>query len=319
MPDTGEVAAWISNGTQLTVPVQDRIGSTVGLVGSSGALATQYQYEPYGKASSSGQASVYPYQFAGTEQDTGLYHLQYRFYSPGLARFISQDPLGVSGSGVNLFAYANDDPVNEVDPLGMDSYCNGDCAGGETNQNPQGGGGFPSLFSSIIGFFEDLCGGGSGTPSPSEKDYLGKRHAPMVILVGTEEDIGPNQHDMVQLPGKTTPERPQAPEPAFTPPPPEGQIVLIADVPHGQPNPRGGAPSPGRPSPPSSPGYRINLKTFLLCMGAAAAFNPGPFVGCPVGVLACSRGIVEGCAQALGSCSTLGGIGFLCGGAAWSR
>jgi RHS repeat-associated protein len=176
VPDTGEVAAWISNGSQLTVPIQDRIGSTVGLVGSSGGLGTR------------------------TEQDTGLYHLQYRFYSPGLARFISQDPLGVSGSGVNLFAYANDDPVNQVDPLGLASYCLGDCAGGETNQNPSGGGGFPSLFSSIIGFFEDLFGGGSSRPTRTAKESLGREHKPMVILVGAEADIGPNQHNSVALP-----------------------------------------------------------------------------------------------------------------------
>ena len=84
----------------------------------------------------------------------------------------------------------------------MDSFCpNGDCAGGSTNQNPSGGGGFPSLVGWFIGLFQDLFGGGSARPTPPKQDYLGKRHMPEVVLVGTEEDIGTDQHNMEPLPG----------------------------------------------------------------------------------------------------------------------
>jgi uncharacterized protein RhaS with RHS repeats len=34
------------------------------------------------------------------------------------ARFISQDPTGIQGSGPNLYPYTNDDPVNAIDPMG---------------------------------------------------------------------------------------------------------------------------------------------------------------------------------------------------------
>jgi RHS repeat-associated protein len=282
------VAAWISNGSQLTVPIQDRIGSTVGLVGSSGALGTQYQYEPYGKASSSGQASVYPYQFAGTEQDTGLYHLQYRYYSPGLARFISQDPLGVSGSGVNLFAYANDDPVNQVDPLGMDSFCpNGDCTGGSsTNQNPSGGGGF-SLLNFFIGLFQDLFGGGGGHPTPSRKLTLGGEHNPASKLLGAQKGIAPNQHNGVSLPGKTKP------EPQYQAPPTPQYLPMPA--PQYAPMP---APKPTAPPPSYSScfweqfGTAVGASDATLCLASVVGctFTGAP-PACILGFATCGYGV----------------------------
>src|SRR5437899_1705882 len=40
-----------------------------------------------------------------------------RYYHPGLARFVSEDPIGFAG-GFNLYSYVGNDPVNYVDPLG---------------------------------------------------------------------------------------------------------------------------------------------------------------------------------------------------------
>ena len=41
-----------------------------------------------------------------------------RYYSPGLGRFISEDPIGFSG-GSNFYAYCGNDPINFTDPLGL--------------------------------------------------------------------------------------------------------------------------------------------------------------------------------------------------------
>src|SRR5713226_8997167 len=63
----------------------------------------------------------YQYLFAGMEYEsaTSLYHTYARYYSPGLQRFLSEDPLQFGGGDVSLFAYARNDPVNHSDPLGL--------------------------------------------------------------------------------------------------------------------------------------------------------------------------------------------------------
>jgi RHS repeat-associated protein len=72
---------------------------------------------------------------AGQPYDQGsrLYYMRARYYDPQLGRFLSEDPIGVSG-GLNLYAYAGNDPVNMWDPTGMDPM-----AGGEGCDLPGGG------------------------------------------------------------------------------------------------------------------------------------------------------------------------------------
>ncbi len=71
----------------------DMLGSTMALADSSGALDTNYTYEPFGATTVNG-SSGNPYQFTGRENDsTGLYYYRARYYSPTLQRFVSQDPM----------------------------------------------------------------------------------------------------------------------------------------------------------------------------------------------------------------------------------
>jgi RHS repeat-associated protein len=128
LPGSGEVFAWTS-GSSTMVPINDLLGSTVGLVSSTGSLATQFtgacpersRGKPFGKPSPT--TSAYPYLFAGMEYDntTGLYHTQARYYSPVLQRFLSEDPLR-HGAGVNFFSYGGNDPVNGADPSGLGGF-----------------------------------------------------------------------------------------------------------------------------------------------------------------------------------------------------
>lgn len=48
---------------------------------------------------------------------TGFYHLGARCYEPISGRFLSPDPLG-HGASMGLYAYANGDPINFIDPTG---------------------------------------------------------------------------------------------------------------------------------------------------------------------------------------------------------
>ena len=98
----------------------DPLGTTIALADSLGAIQTQYTYEPFGKTTSSGQNSSNSSQFTARENDgTGLYYYRARYYDSNKARFISEDPIGFK-AGVNFYAYVENDPVNAIDPTGLD-------------------------------------------------------------------------------------------------------------------------------------------------------------------------------------------------------
>ena len=63
--------------------------------------------------------------FNGQQQDaTGLYYLRNRYYNPSTGRFLSHDPmLGHSEDPASLhrYTYASADPVNYIDPNGLES------------------------------------------------------------------------------------------------------------------------------------------------------------------------------------------------------
>jgi uncharacterized protein RhaS with RHS repeats len=47
----------------------------------------------------------------------GLYQAN-ACYDPGAQRWLNRDPIGEAG-GINLFGYVGNDPVNQIDPLGL--------------------------------------------------------------------------------------------------------------------------------------------------------------------------------------------------------
>ncbi|MFQ3610674.1 MAG: RHS repeat-associated core domain-containing protein [Fimbriimonadales bacterium] len=53
---------------------------------------------------------------------TGLYHVGAREYDPRTGRWLQRDPIGVAGGHPNGYVYCGNDPVNDVDPTGMDTH-----------------------------------------------------------------------------------------------------------------------------------------------------------------------------------------------------
>jgi uncharacterized protein RhaS with RHS repeats len=43
-----------------------------------------------------------------------------RWYSPEIGRFLTVDPLGYAGGDINLYRFVGNNPVNFIDPLGLD-------------------------------------------------------------------------------------------------------------------------------------------------------------------------------------------------------
>ncbi|MEW6246480.1 MAG: RHS repeat-associated core domain-containing protein [Nitrospirota bacterium] len=99
----------------------DALGSTLVLSNVTGVSAVTYNYEPFGKTTSTG-ASSNPFQYTGRESDgTGLHYYRARYYQPQFSRFVRRDPIGLRG-GVNLYSYVFNKPTNFFDPNGMDAW-----------------------------------------------------------------------------------------------------------------------------------------------------------------------------------------------------
>jgi RHS repeat-associated protein len=59
---------------------------------------------------------IYPGQYYDSE--TGLHYNWHRYYDPATGRYISADPIGLDG-GMNLYLYANANPISWDDPYGL--------------------------------------------------------------------------------------------------------------------------------------------------------------------------------------------------------
>ena len=110
-------------------------GDIAGLIDTSGTQVVSYTYDSWGKLVSIdgslkdtvGLQNPYRYRGYRYDTETGLYYLQSRYYNPDMGRYINADDvefLGASGTSLsyNLFAYCENNPVNNSDPSGYISW-----------------------------------------------------------------------------------------------------------------------------------------------------------------------------------------------------
>ncbi|UYK64996.1 RHS repeat-associated core domain-containing protein [Xanthomonas sacchari] len=103
--------------------LSDALGSTRALTNASGALIQRYDYSPYGQTSQANIGTSNPYQYTGRERDaSGFYCYRARYYSSIVGRFLSEDPIGLTGC-MNSYAYVNGDPLSYRDPSGNCPMC----------------------------------------------------------------------------------------------------------------------------------------------------------------------------------------------------
>ena len=100
--------------------VEDNQGSVRQLVTTSGNVAAQYDYDPYGNPTTVTGTATSDIGYAGYfyHQASGLEFALFRAYDPAHARWLNRDPIGQAG-GVNLYAYAEEDPIGGTDPSGF--------------------------------------------------------------------------------------------------------------------------------------------------------------------------------------------------------
>nr|HPQ39398.1 RHS repeat-associated core domain-containing protein [bacterium] len=105
---------------------RDRLGSIIALSDATGNTVETYTYSPFGTpAAPSALGNVLMYCGSVYDPDTGLHYMRARYYSPALGRFITPDPLGFYGGGLNVYTYALNNPLRFNDRLGLYSNIGG--------------------------------------------------------------------------------------------------------------------------------------------------------------------------------------------------
>jgi RHS repeat-associated protein len=107
----------------------DHLGTPALMTDSSGAVAWQLETRPYGDGVNITGSLTLNLRFPGQYHDdeSKLSYNNYRYYYGDLGRYLKPDPVGLE-YGVDLYAYARNNPLRFIDPYGLWVVCVG--AGG---------------------------------------------------------------------------------------------------------------------------------------------------------------------------------------------
>lgn len=101
----------------------DQVGTLRLVADAMGNAIQKIDYDSFGNIiSDSNPSLIIPFGFAGgiSDRDTGMVHFGYRDYDPDTGRWIAKDPLFFAGVDANLYGYVQNNPVNFIDPFGLE-------------------------------------------------------------------------------------------------------------------------------------------------------------------------------------------------------
>jgi RHS repeat-associated protein len=104
----------------------DHLGSPRLVVDTaSGAVVQRMDYDSFGQVLQDTSPGFQPFGFAGGlyDRDTGLVRFGARDYDASTGRWANKDPIRFRGETTNLYEYGLGDPVNFIDPTGLDAQC----------------------------------------------------------------------------------------------------------------------------------------------------------------------------------------------------
>ena len=133
--NNGDIFGMVYNGTPYYY-IKNAQNDVVAIVDSNKNVIAEYQYDAWGRIVSVtdvegndisaqkdhiGNVNPIRYRSYYYDNETGLYYLNSRYYSPELCRFLNADAFTQTGQGLldkNKFAYCGNNPVNRVDETG---------------------------------------------------------------------------------------------------------------------------------------------------------------------------------------------------------
>ena len=121
--DRANVPGYIKTPSETYKVVADHLGSVRLVIDASdGTVVQRIDYDAWGEITLNTNANFQPFAYAGghLDPDTQLTQFGFREYDGSTARWTRKDPIGFEGSYSNLFQYVSSDPINWVDPSGME-------------------------------------------------------------------------------------------------------------------------------------------------------------------------------------------------------
>ena len=117
----GDPGAGNPSGGNSSAVLDDGTGTPLFRSGTTGAVDHQRRWDAYGSPITTGGSALSTTwkQLLPSGPDVGLLAAGARDYDPSTGTWMQPDPMGVDG-GVNVYRYAEGDPVNRSDPSG---YC----------------------------------------------------------------------------------------------------------------------------------------------------------------------------------------------------
>jgi RHS repeat-associated protein len=105
----------------------DHLGTPQILTDDNQQVVWKANYKPFGEAvvdedpDGDGELVEFNIRLPGQyyDKETGLHYNYFRDYDPALGRYTQSDPIGLAG-GLNTYGYVYGNPINKVDPLGLD-------------------------------------------------------------------------------------------------------------------------------------------------------------------------------------------------------
>jgi RHS repeat-associated protein len=103
--------------------ITDHLGSVRLVVNAAtGEVVQRMDYDAFGRVLNDTNPGFQPFGFAGGlyDDDTGLVRFGARDYDAYSGRWTAKDPILFGAGAANLYQYVNSDPVNLIDPTGLD-------------------------------------------------------------------------------------------------------------------------------------------------------------------------------------------------------
>lgn len=120
----------------------DAQGNTRALTDDQGNVTDTFAYTANGEVTERTGTTPTPYQYGGehgyyTDQTSGEIMVRRRDFDPAQGRWLSVDPSGF-GDGINLYRYVYTNPVNLIDPSGLECAAkNCCCCADKVSVSPQ--------------------------------------------------------------------------------------------------------------------------------------------------------------------------------------